>query len=157
MTGCRPRRRRATIHPGSRRSFKNTMFDPMYRSTGQMSRITKRQARSNGTSPPPPAPPKRLSSRQKVPIRRMVPERWLKSFDNMSWAAHAPTGRHGERQARSRAWMATGEPLLSSRRRTVPTALEIRPLLPSQPQPKQLGEKSHSAPNGALDRHGNRA
>ena len=44
-----------------------------------------------------------------------MPERGLKSFNNLPWAAHAPTERHGEKQARSRAWMATGEPLLSSR------------------------------------------
>jgi hypothetical protein len=37
------------------------------------------------------------------------------------------------------------------------TVSEIRALLPSRPQPKRLGEKSRSALNSAMDRHGIRS
>jgi hypothetical protein len=43
-----------------------------------------------------------------------VPETSLESLAFCLGAARDPTIRHGERQVMSMAWMATGEPLLSS-------------------------------------------
>ncbi len=52
-------------------------------------------------------------------------------------AARDPTEWHGERQARSRAWMASGDPLLSSRHLVV---------LPSPPPPSSNPRCSSPAP-----------
>lgn len=59
-------------------------------------------------------------SRQQRSFRGAVPKKGLKSFNNMSWAAHAPTARHGERQARSGAWEAQVPWLLSCPPRSAP-------------------------------------
>src|SRR3546814_14098103 len=52
-------------------------------------------------------------------LRPTVPETPLKLMENSSIAAREPTDRHAERQAIPRAWMTTGEPLLSCNRSVV--------------------------------------
>jgi len=67
---------------------------------------------------------------------RTVPEIALDLPGKSAGAARAPTERHGERQARPRAWMATGEPLLSRR------PLVVHPSIPP-----------HGPPTRARSRH----
>src|SRR5208337_5640225 len=50
---------------------------------------------------------------------RTVPKVALESLSVCLIAARDPTEQHGERQAPTRAWMTTGEPLLSRRRSVV--------------------------------------
>lgn len=70
----------------------------------------------------------------------MVPHRVLKLLENLFRAARAPTGRHGENQALSRAWEAQVPLLLSCPPKSVPLPLPGQLLL-SYPMARQGGRE----------------